>query len=102
MVKRAPDIAIFLIKNNQFRLDFIQKIWINSQDKHEYTVIAVFDFLSNISCHLNFEGIELLYDQIQKLPFEKYNEQIILLIKKFTENALQILQRFEVDLDLNA
>ncbi|CAD8154340.1 unnamed protein product [Paramecium pentaurelia] len=88
LIKRSSDIAVFLCRNQTFQIDYIDKIWINNHDKHETTQLALYEFFKSVSPYLNFQGIEKLYNHISAIPYSKYNENIVSMIKTFTESAL--------------
>ncbi|CAD8173749.1 unnamed protein product [Paramecium pentaurelia] len=100
LIKRSSDVAVFLCRNQAFQIDYIDKIWINNYDKHETTQLALYEFFKIVSPYLNFQGIEKLYNHISLISYSKYNENIVSMIKTFTESALS--QKFhEQQLQLN-
>ncbi|CAD8065465.1 unnamed protein product [Paramecium primaurelia] len=88
LMKRSSDVAIFLCKNQVFQNDYVDKIWLNNYNKHETTQLALYEFFKAISPVLQFQGIENLYNHILKIPYTKYNENIVSMIGTFTEAAL--------------
>lgn len=88
LIKRASDVAFFLCKNQAFQPDYVDKIWLNNYDKHETTQLALYEFFKAISPVLSFQGIEKLYNHILAIPYNKYNENIVSMIRTFTEAAL--------------
>ncbi|CAD8074991.1 unnamed protein product [Paramecium primaurelia] len=88
LIKRSSDVAIFLCRNQAFQHDYVDKIWLNNYDKHETTQLALYEFFKAISPVLQFQGIEKLYIHISNIPYTKYNENIVSMIRTFTEAAL--------------
>ncbi|CAD8072236.1 unnamed protein product [Paramecium sonneborni] len=88
LIKRSSDIAVFLCRNQAFPIDYIDKIWTNNYDKHETTQLALYEFFKIVSPYLSFLGIEKLYNHISAIPYSKYNENVVSMIKTFTESAL--------------
>ncbi|CAD8161247.1 unnamed protein product [Paramecium octaurelia] len=88
LIKRSSDVAVFLCKNQVFSNDYVDKIWLNNYDKHETTQLALYEFFKAISPVLQFQGIENLYNHILNIPYNKYNENIVSMIRTFTEAAL--------------
>ncbi|CAD8075134.1 unnamed protein product [Paramecium sonneborni] len=92
LIKRTSDVAVFLCRNSAFQSDYVDKIWFNNYDKHETTQLALYEFFKAVSPVLQFQGIEKLYNHISNIPYTKYNENIVGMIRTFTEAALS--QRF--------
>ena len=88
LIKRSSDVAVFLCRNQSFQIEYIDKIWTQNHDKHETTQLALYEFFKTVSPYLSFQGIEKLYSHISAIPYSKYNENIVSMIKTFTESAL--------------
>lgn len=88
LIKRAGEIGVFLCRNSVFQSEMIDKIWQQSEGKHETIQLAVYDLLRQLSPFMNLEMVNRLYGHIEKIRYQDYKEQTIQLVKTFTDHAL--------------
>ena len=84
----SEKILKFLNDNNALDFEILNLLWKSQEGKHEETVWAVFDTISQITIYLNLENLNFLFKKISLIPQKDYNDVTIKFIKDFTDSAL--------------
>ena len=84
VIKRSSSVLIFLSKYEQLTKHHLDLLWKSLEDKHEATVLGVFETINEIAGSLDTMSIDYLFTKIKSLPIKKYNEQTVKFLKEFT------------------
>lgn len=78
----------FLNDNNALDFETLNLLWKSQEGKHEETVRAVFDTISQITIYLSLDNLNFLFKKISSISSKEYNDVTIKFIKEFTDSAL--------------
>lgn len=90
VIKRSTTVLRFLSHNQQLTKGHLDLLWGALEDKHEATVLGVFETINEIVDDLNTKQIDYLFTKIQSIPIKKYNEQTVKFVKEFTIKAFKV------------
>lgn len=85
--KRSTPILTFLSNNNGLTTTHLENIWAAGEGKHEATVRAVFDVITELTRFLNNEGVEFFYGKLYDIPLDKFDDITITLLQKMSLNV---------------
>lgn len=87
VIKRSTTVLKFLSHYKQLTKDHLELLWKSQEDKHEATVLGVYEAIIDISNDLDKDALDFIYSRIESIPLKKYNEQTLNFVKDFTNNA---------------
>lgn len=90
VIKRAPSVLIFLSNNGSLTKDHLDLLWKSQEDKHEATVLGVFEAINEIAGSLDKKALNYIFSKIESMPIKKYNEQTVKFVKEFTVKAFGV------------
>ena len=94
VIKRSSSLLIFLANNNHLTVEHLDLLWKSQEDKHEATVLGVYETINEIANYLSKEGISYLFEKINSMPVKKYNEQTVKFVKEFTLKSFDAYRNF--------
>ena len=92
VIKRSASVLIFLANHNHLTADHLEFLWKSQEDKHEATVLGVYETINEIASYLNKESISYLFSKINSMPVKKYNEQTVKFVKEFTLKSFEVFR----------
>jgi hypothetical protein len=95
VIKRSTSIIKFLSSNNSFTYEHLDLLWKCQEDKHEATVLGIFETINDIALDLDKESLDYIYSKIEAIPLKKYNEHMLSFVKDFTINACKIAKNHQ-------
>ena len=92
VIKRSASLLIFLANNNHLNVNHLELLWKSQEDKHEATVLGVYETINEIASYLNKDSILYLFEKINSMPIKKYNEQTVKFVKEFTLKSFEVFR----------
>lgn len=90
VIKRSSSVLIFLSDNGQLTKDHLDLLWKSLENKHEATVLGVFETINEIAGALDQKSLDYIFLKIESMPIKKYNEQTVKFVKEFTVKAFGV------------
>lgn len=89
--KRSLNIMSFLSVSGKLSNDHLNALWSLSEEKHHTNKKEVHQIIIELSKLLTLESLEFLFQKITSVSPEKYDENLVYLIKELTKNAVSTL-----------
>lgn len=100
VIKRSATVLQFLSHNQQLTKHHLDLLWGSLEDKHEATVLGVYDTINEIADDLDRKAIDYIFSKIKTIPIKKYNEQTVKFVKDFTVKALKVAKKGKASKEL--
>ena len=89
--KRSLNLMSFLSISGKLTNEHLNALWNVSEEKHQTNKKEVHQIIIDLSKLLSLEALEFLFQKITMLSPEKFEENMIFLIKEITKNAISSL-----------
>lgn len=89
--KRSLNLMCFLSLSGKLSKDHLNALWDVSEEKHQTNKKEVHQIIIDLSKMLSLESLEFIFQKITMVQTEKYDENMIFLIKEITKNAISSL-----------
>jgi hypothetical protein len=93
VIKRSATVLQFLSHNKQLTKHHLDLLWRSLEDKHEATVLGVYETINEIAEDLDKKAVDYIFSKIKSIPLKKYNEQTVKFVKDFTIKALKVAKK---------
>jgi hypothetical protein len=93
VIKRSTSVLKFLSHNRQLTKEHLDLLWKCQEDKHEATVLGVYETINDITLDLDKDALDYIFTKIESIPLKKYNEQTVNFVRDFTSNACRVAKQ---------
>ena len=100
VIKRSATVLQFLSHNKQLTQHHLDLLWKSLEDKHEATVLGVYETINEIAEDLDKKSVDYIFSKIKSIPLKKYNEHTVKFVKDFTIKALKVAKKGKASKEL--